>query len=134
MNRPIPKLGSVKTPSEFSEKFFTGFSHIALPISSENNEVVIGLTKKEIKSLEEIFAISFTAEIKKHGSGITAKPGEAIDIPILKDDVTRILLVGMGAASDSDIRKAGAALGRNCLLYTSPSPRDGLLSRMQSSA
>jgi leucyl aminopeptidase len=112
VNRPIPKLGSVKTPSEFSEKFFTGFSHIALPISSENNEVVLGLTKKEIKSLEETFAISFTAEIKKHGSGITAKPGEVIDIPILKDDVTRILLVGMGAASDSDIRKAGAALGR----------------------
>src|SRR5664279_4329796 len=28
----------------------------------------------------------------------------------------------------------GVALGRNCLLYTSPSPRDGLLSRMPSSA
>ena len=27
-----------------------------------------------------------------------------------------------------------AALGLNCLLYTSPSPRDGLLSRMPSSA
>ena len=26
------------------------------------------------------------------------------------------------------------ALGKNCLLYTSPSPRDGLLSRMPSSA
>ena len=25
-------------------------------------------------------------------------------------------------------------MGRNCLLYTSPSPRDGLLSRMPSSA
>ena len=25
-------------------------------------------------------------------------------------------------------------LGKNCLLYTSPSPRDGLLSRMPSSA
>ena len=27
-----------------------------------------------------------------------------------------------------------AALGETCLLYTSPSPRDGLLSRMPSSA
>ena len=27
-----------------------------------------------------------------------------------------------------------AGLARNCLLYTSPSPRDGLLSRMPSSA
>ena len=30
--------------------------------------------------------------------------------------------------------KAAAAASRNCLLYTSPSPRDGLLSRMPSSA
>ena len=28
----------------------------------------------------------------------------------------------------------GKSLGSNCLLYTSPSPRDGLLSRMPSSA
>ena len=27
-----------------------------------------------------------------------------------------------------------SAVGKNCLLYTSPSPRDGLLSRMPSSA
>ena len=29
---------------------------------------------------------------------------------------------------------AGAGSGKTCLLYTSPSPRDGLLSRMPSSA
>ena len=29
---------------------------------------------------------------------------------------------------------AGITLSKNCLLYTSPSPRDGLLSRMPSSA
>ena len=31
-------------------------------------------------------------------------------------------------------REQGLALYKNCLLYTSPSPRDGLLSRMPSSA
>ena len=30
--------------------------------------------------------------------------------------------------------KTGAAINATCLLYTSPSPRDGLLSRMPSSA
>ena len=36
----------------------------------------------------------------------------------------------------ADVTKAVAAgdLSKNCLLYTSPSPRDGLLSRMPSSA
>ena len=32
------------------------------------------------------------------------------------------------------LSKSGIKLDRNCLLYTSPSPRDGLLSRMPSSA
>ena len=33
-----------------------------------------------------------------------------------------------------DISKLFATKGKSCLLYTSPSPRDGLLSRMPSSA
>ena len=35
---------------------------------------------------------------------------------------------------DEIARRESAALTRRCLLYTSPSPRDGLLSRMPSSA
>ena len=35
---------------------------------------------------------------------------------------------------NSDYADAFVAVGGNCLLYTSPSPRDGLLSRMPSSA
>ena len=34
----------------------------------------------------------------------------------------------------SDVTEAGRQLFKGCLLYTSPSPRDGLLSRMPSSA
>src|SRR5664279_4100198 len=36
--------------------------------------------------------------------------------------------------SESLIRTLDRDLGKSCLLYTSPSPRDGLLSRMPSSA
>ena len=41
------------------------------------------------------------------------------------DEITQVSLAGI----DLD-----AYLARDCLLYTSPSPRDGLLSRMPSSA
>ena len=37
-------------------------------------------------------------------------------------------------ANLEEMRKTIAGLGYTCLLYTSPSPRDGLLSRMPSSA
>ena len=39
-----------------------------------------------------------------------------------------------GAAAREDGVGTGMAIPRGCLLYTSPSPRDGLLSRMPSSA
>ena len=38
------------------------------------------------------------------------------------------------SASHPQARKMLLEQGENCLLYTSPSPRDGLLSRMPSSA
>ena len=38
------------------------------------------------------------------------------------------------AKSSSKGKKAKASSAKGCLLYTSPSPRDGLLSRMPSSA
>ena len=41
---------------------------------------------------------------------------------------------GMLPSSTSERMDREAAKGRHCLLYTSPSPRDGLLSRMPSSA
>src|SRR5665647_2070441 len=37
-------------------------------------------------------------------------------------------------SNDIESADIGYCIGRNCLLYTSPSPRDGLLSRMPSSA
>ena len=43
-------------------------------------------------------------------------------------------LVTFGVKQVPKSDKNGSGLGWSCLLYTSPSPRDGLLSRMPSSA
>ena len=123
MNRPIPKLGSVKAPSELSEKFFAGYSHIALPIVANASEsskkdasgIAIDLSQKLIKSLEKIFEVSFTDEIRKASTAPSAKAGEIIDIPVpsqKSDEIVRVILVGIGEKSDTEIRKAGSAIGR----------------------
>jgi leucyl aminopeptidase len=123
VNRPIPKLGSVKAPSELSEKFIAGYSHIALPIVANASEsskkdtsgIAIDLSQKLIKSLEKIFEISFTDEIRKASTAPSAKAGEIIDIPVpspKSDEMLRVILVGIGEKSDTEIRKAGAAIGR----------------------
>ena len=57
------------------------------------------------------------------GSRFAAKPLE-LDVPVY------ITGMSFGALS----LEAKMALAKGCLLYTSPSPRDGLLSRMPSSA
>ena len=46
-----------------------------------------------------------------------------------------VALVIVGTALGASLRAVGSLTqNSNCLLYTSPSPRDGLLSRMPSSA
>ena len=118
MNLPLPRLGTVKPPGEFSEKFFKGFTHIALAIKAKDSrelpEIEIVLSKKIVKSIEKIYSISFTDEIKKNGSAVTGKAGEVIDIPVLQEsgEVVHILLVGVGESSNSHIRRASAAIGR----------------------
>ena len=57
-------------------------------------------------------------------------------IPTL-DPATGDILGYIQSATEADVDaavKAARAAFRSCLLYTSPSPRDGLLSRMPSSA
>jgi len=109
MNLPLPKLGTVKLSGEISEKFFKGFTHIALPIKAKETkaepEIEIVLSKKIIKSIEEIFSISFIDEIKKNGGTVTGKAGEVIEIPVLQasGEVVRILLVGVGESSNSSL-------------------------------
>lgn len=116
MNRPIPKLGSVKTPGEFSASFFKKYTHLALPLTVKEDLLSIALSKKSIAQISEIYGIDFEVEIKKNGSGVTGKAGEIIEIPVFKSkdktELVKIFLAGVGSGSDTEIRKAGAALGR----------------------
>ena len=58
-----------------------------------------------------------------------------LDAERLADDLTCLLATEDGPAPRDDVGAlSGAVSILPCLLYTSPSPRDGLLSRMPSSA
>ena len=48
--------------------------------------------------------------------------------------IDHVHFVGIGGVGMGGIAEVMVHLGYSCLLYTSPSPRDGLLSRMPSSA
>ena len=71
-----------------------------------------------------------------------SKPSVLTEIPWQPDKTTEILnaivevrsFVKAGESLQEANQKRLKALGKDCLLYTSPSPRDGLLSRMPSSA
>ena len=92
MNRPIPKLGSVRNPSEFSDNFIKDYSHIALPITSgnieekaeEKAEISVDLSARLLTSLERTFGISIQEEIRKNGPTVTGKAGEVIEIPVIR--------------------------------------------------
>ena len=73
-----------------------------------------------------------------------------LSVPELKELKPKITVFGVGGAGGNAINNMiqsglsgvefvaantdAQALSKSCLLYTSPSPRDGLLSRMPSSA
>ena len=64
--------------------------------------------------------------------------GEEFEQIVLRTfpDGTRLTLGDVATIQDGFVETSGYAryMGQPCLLYTSPSPRDGLLSRMPSSA
>ena len=58
-------------------------------------------------------------------------------IDLWQDHVDAINRMGLrleGASGDRTVKMDATSDSSDCLLYTSPSPRDGLLSRMPSSA
>jgi leucyl aminopeptidase len=65
-----------------------------------------------IKKLEKLFEINLCDELEFFSA--TGKAGELFEIPVAADQVQadRILLIGLGDATTSSIRQAGAALGR----------------------
>ena len=76
-----------------------------------------------LAALAVISCVSLSAqEAAQNASGDSAKPGSA---DAAKKEYS---------AADEEAARAFLDLLVTCLLYTSPSPRDGLLSRMPSSA
>lgn len=92
-----------------SDKVFKDVSAVAIPVlqseklSIKNSDLVKLLTNKT--------QIDLNIELSNWPDFI-GKAGEIIELPIKVDELTRIYLVGVGAASDDDIRKASASLGR----------------------
>ena len=56
------------------------------------------------------------------------------DLPEEAQLILANMMFNMGRPRLSKFKKMNKAIAEGCLLYTSPSPRDGLLSRMPSSA
>ena len=92
-----------------SEKVFKDISAVAIPVQQEEK---LSVKKTDlVKLLTAHTQIDLNIELANWPE-FTAKAGEIIEVPLKVDDLTRIYLVGVGAATDDDIRKASSALGR----------------------
>ena len=92
-----------------SEKVFKDISAVAIPVLQEEK---LSLKKSDlVKLLTTHTQIDLNIELANWPE-FTGKAGEIIEVPLKVDDLTRIYLVGVGLATDDDIRKASSALGR----------------------
>ena len=81
----------------------------------------------------EIVAINISA-LEKFDNGADVTVDTLIESGIVKNPKDGVKILGNGELTKKLNVKANAFSASACLLYTSPSPRDGLLSRMPSSA
>ena len=117
---PVPILEKI---SSVSKEEFVGLMQelYATPIQPE----LISQRIKEIKKQGSIVAVSLTpAGALKYGKVVAEA---AADLFFVQATVVSTAFVSPESVEKLDLVKL-------CLLYTSPSPRDGLLSRMPSSA
>jgi leucyl aminopeptidase len=92
-----------------SEKVFKDISAVAIPVLQEEK---LSVKKTDlVKLLTAHTHIDLSIELANWPE-FTAKAGEIIEIPLKIDDLKRIYLVGIGTATDEDIRKASSVLGR----------------------
>jgi leucyl aminopeptidase len=92
-----------------SEKVFKDISAVAIPVLQEEK---LSVKKTDLaKLLTAHTHIDLSLELANWPE-FTAKAGEIIEIPLKIDDLNRIYLVGIGTATDEDIRKASSVLGR----------------------
>ena len=119
------------------------------------DELIIGVIVNKAKksplfTLEE--RVSMLKEATKEYPNVTVKMFDGMTIDFARENEARLIIRGLRAVTDFEsemqIAQTNHSLDSNidtmffttsleysfCLLYTSPSPRDGLLSRMPSSA
>ena len=99
--------------------------------------MILTLVEKDLEGAAvdvSLEALTFAAQLSAEGGGV---PVDAVVVDGVGDElrkelgaygVRHVYVVGGDAVA------AYSGAGWACLLYTSPSPRDGLLSRMPSSA
>ena len=96
------------------------------------------MTDKVVKkqTADESVDVSRRRVIKGAAAGAVAGTGIITGFPYVHaSEPITLRYMATGVSQHSQIAaKAKEDLGITCLLYTSPSPRDGLLSRMPSSA
>jgi leucyl aminopeptidase len=90
---------------------WSGLDAIALGVKSSENGAV-AVVSAVSKSVVDRFDVNLATEISLWPD-FTGKPGEIIELPVgASDGLARLYLVGVGAESREDLRKAGASLGR----------------------
>ncbi len=111
MNRPVPRLGSREIPRTPHWSTFEDVTHLALPVDTQRK---LSAPAKIIDLLKREFSIDFDQEFEKAGEIFTGKSGEVLEIPVHKSGrkLSRVLLTAVGEASDQELRKIGATLGR----------------------
>ena len=105
------------------------------------NGAILGLTRREMDlAVDEIIEFSdigdfIDAPVKILSSGMYVRLGFAVAVHVAPEIllIDEVIAVGDEAFQRKCLEHL-YELRRACLLYTSPSPRDGLLSRMPSSA
>ncbi|WP_445258265.1 leucyl aminopeptidase family protein [Nocardioides aurantiacus] len=103
--------------SELSPAALTGAGVIALavlPAATDADEIEVGPGAAELAALDGVPDLLDVLA----SAGATGAAGEVTDLPGVRRDgsdaLVRVLLVGVGAATRTDLRRAGAALARHC--------------------
>jgi ATP-dependent Clp protease ATP-binding subunit ClpA len=140
---PIPKPFEVdrKKIAEFVLNFFPDYKDLDENKKSEILKTFVsqtsGLHTKDIKAIvqlgkeEKLGSVEILEAIRRYKIGVSENLWATIDKEKIKN--AENILRGRVKGQEKAISLAARSI-RSCLLYTSPSPRDGLLSRMPSSA
>ena len=137
-NREIPKIKNIKVHYvDDTSQILVGDNFKVLRLE---NEFIPFLTEsKLLESFPNVMVDMGAVKFMCNGANVM-RPGIKSHTEFSKDEIVciveesqqKFLAVGKSLVHSSEMKEMSK--GEVCLLYTSPSPRDGLLSRMPSSA